>query len=94
MWPSNTTPIESNSSFSVDDVSTTIHRKRSQRITSLPLRYWDNDNRADCLTTHSRRSQRNPELSPRISDDVTVSAHICVCNIYNVCNITTWPHVE
>ena len=71
----------SQTSSSVDNVSATIHRTRSQRIASLPLRYRDNDNRSLSSTTHSTRCQQNVELSPRIHDDASVSAFTCVCNI-------------
>ena len=72
---------ESISSFSVEDISTTIHRTRSQRIAFLPLRYRDNDNRSVSSSTHSMLYQLNPEMSPRIRDKVSVSALHCVCNI-------------
>ena len=74
-------PDESNSSSSADDVSTSIHRTRSQRIASLPLRYRDNDNGSFSSTAHSTLNQPNPELSPIISDDVSASALNCACNI-------------
>ena len=74
-------PNESISSSSVDDISTTIHRTRSQRIASLPLRYRHNANRSVSSSTHSTLSQPNSEMSPRIIDEVGVSAVNCVCNI-------------
>ena len=79
-------PDESISSSSLDDTSTTIHRTRSQRIASLPLRYLDSDNRSVSSSTHSTQSQRNPAMSQKISDKIIVSALGSVCNIYQALN--------